>query len=203
MVNFNNLGDALEIAVTRNCIDEVCQLYGLPVYYLSKTHVNKSEFFGEDDMTKYPNAVEIYLLPQNPREFEGGGQIVAKFNLQELYTITMFTEMNRFLAVVGKSAPDNDDLVYIPTMSKWFQVTYSDTDDPDCAFFWNGQLQAYKINLMKYQYSHESITSTTITALSPSVLPTTTNSSTTDKTNIDNTKEMIIDEFDKLLDEIE
>lgn len=200
--NVNELYDSAMVTLTSDLVDELVQQHGIPAYYLKKTNVNLDKIFGSDNLQKYENAVSLYLLPENPAYFGGTGDLFGKFGFEQFDSMTMFCEISRFQSEVGETTPKEDDLVYIPVFSAWFQVTYQDDEgstDDDTLFYENGELSAFKINLMKFEYSHEDITATAVS----SYVPDTENQTDTDNTEIDNEEleDMVIDDFDSILDE--
>lgn len=200
--NFNNLDCIEERQFTSDTIDELVQLYGIPCKYLKKTDVNIDRIFGEDNLKKFENCVDIYLLPENPKQFEGRGDVFGKLGFNELNIMTMFVEIQRFKTTVGKDAPDEDDLVFIPIFGSWFQISFNKDraiDGDTNTFFWNGVVAAFRIDLFKYQFSGERISTTDPTIEANK--PTDTNQIVTDNDTVNNEekKESLIDEFDELL----
>lgn len=95
--NLNEFNTAVEIENTHLLQDELIQLSGIPTYYLKKSNVNLDRIFGEDNMMKYQDAVELYLLPDDPSMFGGSGDLFSKFGLEAIDTMVMFVEERRFL----------------------------------------------------------------------------------------------------------
>ena len=199
--NFNNLDCAEEKQFTADTIDELTQLYGIPCKYLKKTDVNVDRILGEDNLKKFVNCVDIFLLPERTRQFEGNGDVFGKNGFNELNIMTMFVEIQRFITTVGKNTPDEDDLVYIPIFGCWFQITFNKDraiDDTN-TFFWNGVVAAFRLDLFKYQFSGERIATTDPTIESNK--PTDTNQIVTDNDTVDDEekRESLVDEFDEIL----
>ncbi|HPB34689.1 MAG TPA: hypothetical protein PLW61_08010, partial [Caldisericia bacterium] len=126
--NFNNFGDTRPTDLTSFMIDEIVQLYGVPTYYLKKSLVNLDRIFGEDSLNKFEHAVELYLLPENPEQYGGSGDNLGNFGFEINDTVQMIVEMERFKTTVGENQPSEDDLVYIPTFQRWFQVSFTADD---------------------------------------------------------------------------
>lgn len=199
--NFNNFGDTRPTDLTSFMIDEIIQLYGVPTYYLKKSLVNLDRIFGEDSLNKFEHAVELYLLPENPEQYGGSGDNLGNFGFEINDTVQMIVEMERFKTTVGENQPSEDDLVYIPTFQRWFQVSFTadDRGNNTVPFFWNGKNGAFQIDLLTFQYSHERI-ATGVEVVDDN-LPITSNQIIKDNDNID-TEELnknLLDEFDELI----
>lgn len=199
--NFNNFGDTRPTDLTSFMIDEIVQLYGVPTYYLKKSLVNLDRIFGEDSLNKFENAVELLLLPENPEQYGGSGENLGNFGFEINDTVQMIVEMERFKTTVGENQPSEDDLVYIPTFQRWFQVSFTayDRGNNTVPFFWNGKNGAFQIDLLTFQYSHERI-ATGVEVVDDN-LPITSNQIIKDNDNID-TEELnknLLDEFDELI----
>jgi len=200
--NLNELYDTETTELTSDLVDELCQEYGIPCYYLKKTNVNLDRVFGSDDLQKYESATNILLLPENPSFFGGSGDIFGKFGIEGFDSMTMFIEINRFQTEISKTTPETDDILYIPVFNSWYQVTFDDDegdDNSDALFYANGELSAFKINLMKYEYSHEDITATAVA----SYLPDYENQTNDDNDVIDSVEQedMVIDDFDDIFED--
>jgi len=200
--NWNELYETSTTTFTTDLVDEIIQQYGIPCYYLPRENVNLDEIFGQDDLSKYESAFSLYLLPENPGFYNGGGDLFGKFGFQAMDTMTMYVEINRFQTTTSETTPLEDDLIYIPVSNSWFQVSF--TDDEGAAegqnfFYANGVLSAFKIEIQKYQYGHETITASAVA----SYIPDNENQTNTDNDAIDEFEKenTLIDDFDDILDE--
>lgn len=199
--NLNDFNNPKVTGLTSFMIDEIVQQRGVPTYYLKKSLVNLDRIFGEDSLNKFENAVELYLLPENPEQYGGTGDRLGNFGFEIMDTIQMIVEMERFKTTVGENAPMEDDLVYIPIFSRWFQVSFQadDRGNNTVPFFWNGKNGAFQIDLLNFQYSHERI-ATGVSDVDNN-LPDSTNQLVTDNDNIEESVkgQSLLDEFDKLM----
>ncbi len=200
MANFNNFNDVRPTDLTSFLSNEIIQSFGVPVYYLRKTLANLDRIFGDDDLQKYENAVELSLLPENPSSFGGSGENFGNLGLDIVETMTMFSEISNFQTITGLYKPEAHDLVYIPIFNDWFEITYTDNDSEDGVFYWNGKVACFTIELLKFQYSHETIT--TGVAEVDNNAPDETQQTVTDNDIINDEYEKngLLDEFERLLD---
>jgi len=204
MVNFNNFNSDIETQLTSDLSDEIIQLYGIRCQYLPKTSVNLDKIFGEDDLRKFESAFELYLLPDTPESFQGGGDIFGGFGLEILDTMKMYVEISRFQTTTSETQPLEGDLVYIPIFDSWFEITYMDSEgngSSSSVFYWNGELAVFTLNLMKLQYSHETI-STGVDEIDDN-LPADSNQTDRDNDEVEEeyVKNGLEDEFEDLLNE--
>lgn len=157
--NFNLIGNEKErdtFAVQQN---EVVQLYGIPCKYLPKGLVNLDKIFGEDNLMEFNEAKDLTLLPEDPTSFGGQGDFFAKLGMEIIDTMVVFSEQSKFRTIVGR-APQSGDIVYIPVFTSWFKIKFDDdegasSDSGD--FYKNGGLSTYRMDLVKWSYSHETI----------------------------------------------
>ena len=197
--NFNNFLDTRPTDLTSYMIDEIIQIYGIPAYYIKKNLTNLSKFFGEDDLTKFDDAYSMYLLPEDPERYGGSGDSFGNFGWEIGDSMQMCVEIGRFQDETGLDEPIEDDLVFIPILSRWFQVTYQTDEKGSTPFFWNGKVGAFMFDLLSYQFSHERI-DTGIPAIDDN-LPDSFNQVDTDNDNVETeVKENgLLDEFDSLI----
>jgi len=202
MANLNEFTTQKEKDFTSELQNELVQLSGVPCYYLKKTNVNLDKIFGEDDLTKYEDAVEIYLLPDDPSTFSGAGDMFAQFGMTAIDNMTMYSEIGNFQTVTGLSQPVEKDLVYIPIFNSWYEIGYMDDEGGSNSrntFFWNGVVACFTIELTKYIHSHETI-STSVAEVDDNI-PETDNQIDTDNTTVSDyeRENALNDEFDEML----
>jgi len=78
---FNNFAYSGEQNLIENLIIESIKIYGIDVYYLPRTFVNKDNLFGEDVLSKFDVAFPIEMYIKNVTGFEGEGDFLSKFGL--------------------------------------------------------------------------------------------------------------------------
>ena len=142
-------------------IIEQLKIYGQEVFYIPRTLVKEDELFGEDTLSKFGDAYLIEMYFENIDGFEGEKEIMSKFGLQMNEDVTFVVSRRRFEQLVShdsnlivKTRPNEGDLVYFPKVSKIFEISFVDKDDP---FYQVHNLPAFKLKCKTFEYSGENL----------------------------------------------
>jgi len=142
-------------------IIEQLKIYGQEVFYIPRTLVKEDELFGEDTLSKFGDAYLIEMYFENIDGFEGEKEIMSKFGLQMNEDVTFVVSRRRFEQLVShdsnlivKTRPNEGDLVYFPKVSKIFEISFVDKDDP---FYQVHNLPAFKLKCKTFEYSGEDL----------------------------------------------
>ena len=140
---------------------EQLKIYGQDVFYIPRTLVKEDELFGEDTLSKFGDAYLIEMYFENVEGYEGEKEIMSKFGLQMNEDVTFTVSRRRFEQLVShdsnlivKTRPNEGDLVYFPKVSKIFEITFVDKDDP---FYQIHNLPAFKLKCKTFEYSGEDL----------------------------------------------
>jgi len=140
---------------------EQLKIYGQEVFYIPRTLVKEDELFGEDTLSKFGDAYLIEMYFENIDGFEGEKEIMSKFGLQMNEDVTFVVSRRRFEQLVShdsnlivKTRPNEGDLVYFPKVSKIFEISFVDKDDP---FYQVHNLPAFKLKCKTFEYSGENL----------------------------------------------
>ena len=140
---------------------EQLKIYGQDVFYIPRTLVKEDELFGEDTLSKFGDAYLIEMYFENIDGFEGEKEIMSKFGLQMNEDVTFVVSRRRFEQLVShdsnlivKTRPNEGDLVYFPKVSKIFEISFVDKDDP---FYQVHNLPAFKLKCKTFEYSGEDL----------------------------------------------
>ena len=140
---------------------EQLKIYGQEVFYIPRTLVKEDELFGEDTLSKFGDAYLIEMYFENVEGYEGEKEIMSKFGLQMNEDVTFVVSRRRFEQLVShdsnliiKTRPNEGDLVYFPKVSKIFEITFVDKDDP---FYQIHNLPAFKLKCKTFEYSGEDL----------------------------------------------
>ena len=140
---------------------EQLKIYGQEVFYIPRTLVKEDNLFGEDTLSKFGDAYLIEMYFDNIEGYEGEKEIMSKFGLQMNEDVTFTVSRRRFEQLVShdsnliiKTRPNEGDLVYFPKVSKIFEITFVDHDDP---FYQIHNLPAFKLKCKTFEYSGEDL----------------------------------------------
>ena len=140
---------------------EQLKIYGQDVFYIPRTLVKEDELFGEDTLSKFGDAYQIEMYFENVEGYEGEKEIMSKFGLQMNEDATFVVARRRFEQLVShdsnliiKTRPNEGDLIYFSKVSKLFEITFVDHDDP---FYQVHNLPAFKLKCKTFEYSGEDL----------------------------------------------
>ena len=140
---------------------EQLKIYGQDVYYIPRTLVKEDNLLGEDVLSKFGDAYLIEMYFENVEGYEGEKEIMSKFGLQMNEDATFVVARRRFEQLVSgdgnlivKTRPNEGDLVYFPKVSKMFEITFVDHDDP---FYQVHNIPAFKLKVKTFEYGSEDI----------------------------------------------
>jgi len=140
---------------------EQLRIYGQDVYYIPRTIVNEDELLGEDPLSAFGDAYLIEMYFENVEGYEGEKEVMSKFGLQMQEDATFTVARRRWEQFVATDSnltvstrPNEGDLIYFPKVSKMFEISFVDHDDP---FYQVHNLPAYKLKVKTFEYSSEDI----------------------------------------------
>lgn len=156
---FNNFSSSAEQDLISDLVLESIKIYGLDVYYIPKTEVNKDKIYGEDSLVEYSKSYLIDMYVKNVDGFEGEGDFLSKFNIEIRDQITFTVSKRNFEAEisreeVGITRPREGDLVYFPLNKKIFQIKFVEHEP---VFYQIGSLQMYDLKCELFEYSNETL----------------------------------------------
>lgn len=150
--------------LVEDLIIESIKIYGMDVYYLPRT--SRSEFdyiFGEDQLKQYVSAKIIEMYLENVTSMGGDGDWISRFGLEIRDELRLTVSRKRFLEEVEElNRPREGDLIFIPLISKFFEVTFVEHEDDQAMFHTLGKGRAgnvylYSIALKQHVFSNEII----------------------------------------------
>jgi hypothetical protein len=95
-VYFNNFNYGREQDLIEDLTIEAIKIYGHNVKYMPRTKVNVDHLFGEDDLSKFDEAIDIEMYIKNVEGFEGEGDLLSRFGLEIRDQITFTVARKRF-----------------------------------------------------------------------------------------------------------
>jgi hypothetical protein len=173
-----------EQLLVEDLVIEALGIYGMDVYYLPRTSRNPEgidQLYGEDTLKQYVSAhpIEVYL--ENITGMDGEGDFISKFGLEIRDEITVLVSRRRFKYAVGSTnynrprigdivatenqaptRPREGDLVYLPLLKGFFEITMVEHEDDQAMFYTlgrgrGGNVYVYAIKLKKFVFSDEII----------------------------------------------
>ena len=169
---FNNfpakLGDGAVITpeqiLVENLVIEALQIYGMDVYYLPRTTRDEVDYlFGEDPLKQYVTAHPIEMYLENTTTMDGEQDFISKFGLEIKDEVTVLVSRLKFrYAVDGLTRPREGDLVYIPLLTGFFEITYVEHENNQAMFYTlgrgrGGNIYVYALKMKQFVFSSEII----------------------------------------------
>lgn len=154
---FNNTRSYGEQTLVEDLIIEAIKIYGVDLWYLPRTIVNKDEVFSEEELVTFNQAILIEMYPKNVDGFEGEGDFLSKFGVQIRDQIT-FTVARRVFSEEVTSVradvirPREGDLLWFPMNEKLFEIKFV---EHEAIFYQMGALQTFDLRCELFEYNNE------------------------------------------------
>lgn len=153
---FNNFTNSMEQNLIEELIIESIKIYGIEVFYLPRTIVNKDTLYGSDDSSLYDSFHTIEMYIKNVNGFAGEGDLLSKFGLEIRDQITFTVARRTFGEVVANNEdqirPNEGDIIYFPLNNKIFRINFVEHES---IFYQMGSLQVYDLKCELFEYSGE------------------------------------------------
>ena len=153
-----------EQLLVENLVIESLKIYGLDAYYMPRTTRDQVDYlFGEDSLKEYRTAHPIEMYLENVSGMEGDQDFISKFGLEIRDEATFLVSRLRFrYAVNGLTRPREGDLVFIPLLNNFFEITFVEHEDQQTMFYTlgrgrGGNVYVYALKMKQYVFSNEII----------------------------------------------
>ena len=154
-----------EQLLVEDLVIEAMQVYGMDVYYLSRTSRDADgpdNLYGEDTLKQFRNAYSMEMYLENISGMDGEGDFISKFGLEIRDEITLLVSRRRFAATVPLQRPREGDLIYVPLVKNFFEVTFVEHENDQAMFYTlgrgrGGNVYVYALKLKQYVFSEEII----------------------------------------------
>ena len=114
---------------------ESLRMYGQDTLYLPRTIVQEDTILGEDVQSKFGDAYGVEMYIENPEGFEGEGDLMSKFGVQQQDDVTLIISWERWETYIQPliqnekdiklaSRPKGGDLIYFPLDDRLYEIKY-------------------------------------------------------------------------------
>jgi hypothetical protein len=137
------------------------QIYGMEVFYLPRSSRDQVDFlYGEDTLKQYTSAYTIEMYLEDVTGMEGEGDFISKFGLEIKDEVTLLISRRRFAATVPQTRPKEGDLVYVPLVQNFFEVTFVEHENNQAMYYTLGRgrganVYVYALKLKQFVFSNE------------------------------------------------
>jgi hypothetical protein len=153
-----------EQLLVEDLVIEALKIYGLDAYYMPRTTRDQVDYlYGEDSLKEYRSAHAIEMYLENVTGMEGEQDFISKFGLEIRDEATFLVSRLRFrYAVNGYTRPREGDLVFIPMLNNFFEITFVEHEDQQTMFYTlgrgrGGNVYVYALKMKQYVFSNEII----------------------------------------------
>jgi hypothetical protein len=160
-----------EQLLVEDLVIEALQWSGMDVFYLPMSNEEERDFlFGDDALKTYRRAYPIEMYLENVTGMDGEGDFISKFGLEIRDEVSMLVSRRRFklatddlqYAVDGVqlTRPREGDLVYIPLVRNFFEITFVEHENDQAMFYTlgrgrGGNVYVYALKLKQFVFSNE------------------------------------------------
>ena len=152
-----------EQLLVEDLVIESMKIYGMDIFYLPRTSRDQVDFlFGEDTLKQYTTAHSIEMYLENIQGMEGEGDYISKFGLEIRDEVSYLVSRRRFIATTGQSRPNEGDLIYVPLVDSFFEITFVEHENDQAMFHTLGRgrdanVYVFALKLKKFVFSNEVI----------------------------------------------
>lgn len=167
---FNQIGAKGEQRLVEDLIIESIRINGMEMLYVPRTLVKVDPIFGEDPLSSFEKVFPIEMYFDNPSQgWQGDRYLISKFGLEMRETANFIVSRRRFNEAVRydgynvlpitklsekEGRPKPGDLIYVPLTNDLFQINFAEHES---VFYQLGYRYIWRIDVHKYDYSHEKI----------------------------------------------
>ena len=162
---FNNFPRNItsEQLLVEDLVIESLKIHGMDVYYLPRSSRDNVDYiFGEDTLKQYVAAYPLEMYLENVTGMEGEGDFISKFGLEIRDEVQLLVSRRRFASTVPQIRPNEGDLIYIPLVQNFFEITFVEHENDQAMFYTlgrgrGGNVYVYGLKLKQFVFSNEII----------------------------------------------
>src|SRR5210317_2048189 len=139
---FNNFPKNItsEQLLVEDLVIESLKMYGMDVFYMPRTSRDTVDYlYGEDPLKQYVSALPIEMYLENVTGMDGEGDFISKFGLEIRDEVSLLVSRRRFAATVNQTRPNEGDLIYIPLVQNFFEITFVEHENDQAMFYTLGR----------------------------------------------------------------
>lgn len=152
-----------EQLLVEDLVIEAMQINGMDVYYLPRTSRDEVDMlYGEDTLKEYRSAHAIEMYMENVTGMDGEGDFISKFGLEIRDEVTLLVARRRFAMTVPVHRAREGDLIYIPLVQNFFEITFVEHENDQAMFYTlgrgrGGNVYVYALKMKQFVFSEEII----------------------------------------------
>jgi hypothetical protein len=152
-----------EQLLVEDLVIEAMQINGMDVYYLPRTSRDEVDMlYGEDTLKQYRTAHAIEMYMENVTGMDGEGDFISKFGLEIRDEVTLLVSRRRFAMTANLPRAREGDLIYIPLVQNFFEITFVENENDQAMFYTlgrgrGGNVYVYALKMKQFVFSEEII----------------------------------------------
>jgi len=162
---FNNFPEQItnEQLLIEDLVIEAMKVRGMDIYYIPRESRDKIDrLMGEDQMKTFGSAFIVEMYMENVSGMEGMGDIISKFGLEIRDEMTLLVSRRRFIFSIPLSRPREGDIIYIPLLQNFMEITFVEHEDKQAMFYTlgrgrGGNVFVWALRMKQFVFSNEQI----------------------------------------------
>jgi hypothetical protein len=162
---FNHFPETVtsEQLLIEDLVIEALKIYSMDVYYLPRESRDQIDrLMGEEQLKSFSSAYIIEVYVENVSGMEGEGDIMSKFGLEIRDEMTVLMSRRRFNFTLSLTRPREGDIIYIPLIENFFEITFVEHENQQAMFYTlgrgrGGNVYVYALRLKQFVFSNEKI----------------------------------------------
>ena len=152
-----------EQLLVEDLVIESLKMYGMDVFYMPRTTRDQVDYlYGEDPLKQYVSAFPLEMYLENITGMDGEGDFISKFGLEIRDEVTLLVSRRRFQATATQTRPNEGDLIYVPLLNSFMEITFVEHEDNQAMYHTlgrgrGGNVYLYALKLKKFVFSNEVI----------------------------------------------
>jgi len=152
-----------EQLLVEDLVIESLGINGMDVYYMPRSSGDSEDLlYGEDTLKQYTSSYPIEMYLENVTGMDGEGDFMSKFGLEIRDELTLLVSRRRFASTVNQIRPFEGDLIYIPLIENFFEITFVENENNQAMFYTlgrgrGGNVYVYALKMKQFVFSNELI----------------------------------------------
>jgi len=140
---------------------EAMQIYGMDIFYMPRSSRDSVDLlYGEDTLKTYTSAYALEMYLEDVTGMEGEGDFMSKFGLEIRDELTFLVSRRRFAFTVNQLRPNEGDLIYVPMLQNFFEITFVEHENGQAMYYTlgrgrGGNVYVYALKLKQFVFSNE------------------------------------------------
>ena len=150
-----------EQLLVEDLVIEAMQIYGMDIFYMPRSSRDSVDLlYGEDTLKTYTSAYALEMYMEDVTGMEGEGDFMSKFGLEIRDELTLLVSRRRFAYTVNQLRPNEGDLIYVPMLQNFFEITFVEHENNQAMFYTlgrgrGGNVYVYALKLKQFVFSNE------------------------------------------------